>query len=113
MCQHVYMTSRNGTEMQFMLDDCTPLEDGEVACRLGDKQLAHLMASGQFKKITVQDVEEIPAEATSEDLKGREVTYKEDDFPAFIAKVLGASAVPPKVRPLTRSQAVKAAELVS
>lgn len=105
MCEHVYLTGRAGEQISYRLMDCTKLPSGELACKLEDRQLAHLMASSQFKKIEVVDVEGIPEGAESTmDLSARTRTYREADFPAFVAKVLGAAGLPPKaeVKPLSK-----------
>jgi len=111
MCQHVYLTTRGGVETSYMLEDCATLPSGELACRLSDRQLAHLMASEQFSKIVVDDVEEIPEGAkSSDDLTARHRTYREADFPSFIAKVLGAAGLPKKVETKKPMRKAKAAQ---
>lgn len=99
MCEHVRLTARSGERASYGLMDCTKLEDGELACKLTDKSLAHLMASGQFKEITVEDVEDEVKGVkvtSSEELRSKIRTYKEADFPAFISQHLGVDSLDPR-----------------
>jgi hypothetical protein len=93
MCQHIRLTTRSGNYASYELMDCSTTKDELKACEISDKSLAHLMASGQFKEIQVQDQKD----ATKGQLKYSGVTriktFKEEEFPAFIEKVLGSQAL--------------------
>lgn len=98
MCQHISLTIRGGYTTSYELMDCSRDAEGTKRCILGEKAIAHLMASGQFTKIQVADQEdEKVSERTKEIVKmgynARSVIFLEKDFPAFIEKVLGAQAL--------------------
>lgn len=120
MCQHISLTIRGGYTTSYELMDCSRDAEGTKRCILGEKSIAHLMASGQFTKISVQDQEDPKASQsdplartlTKDEIRlgfnAPTVTHLEKDFPAFIEKVLGAQAlqerhhVPEKIGQLVR-----------
>lgn len=82
MCDHVSLTTRAGVQCNYSLMDCSTKRDGRTLCVLTDEAAAHLMASGQFTAIQVSD-----------DKQDRHRSWREEEFPAFIEKVLGAAAL--------------------
>lgn len=92
MCQHIELTTRSGSTSRYSLMDCTKDASGVKGCEITDKSLAHLMASGQFRKILVQDQKEA-GEDKKYGYNGPTRTYVEAEFAAFIEKTLGAQAL--------------------
>lgn len=85
MCYHVNLRSRSDSHLSYGMMDCEMDAKGRTNCILSDESIAHLMASGQFKKIEVRD--EKPEGG------GRERKWDEAEFAAFIEKHLGAGAL--------------------
>lgn len=105
MCTHVSLTARNGHEIGYPNMDCSLGHDGKEKCKLSDKTIAHLMASGQFKKIEISLERELNGSFAASEKTNAELdkdgwndkdiyrTFEERDFPAFIERVLGAQAM--------------------
>jgi len=97
MCEHVTLEARDGSRALYSLMDCGAKRiSGVPMCQMSDKSIAHLMASGQFRRIEIlgekqEDYKD--RQGWSFTARGAERVFEEKDFPAFIEKHLGAASM--------------------